>query len=253
MPELFRVAHHIDRVNASAANIQADALRKAVLLKRQEAGIAIDPGEALGHRLRDQALAREALIEACDLLPSRQQIEGRRTATAAVSMKQHVLRKEVAQRLKIPLPRGAVEGRHDRCCFCWRHREAALFMSQIAPSTYRQLPAGGLTAIEQISNLHEIHLENVVQQEGDALERRQALQRQKKRSRMILGESRFLSLFDEGDERFWQPWPDVFLPPHSSRLQMVKAKAGDHTHKESTGVLHGRARSEERRVGKEGR
>ena len=79
----------------------------------------------------------------------------------------------------------------------------------------------GLTA-DRLGHLLETDAEDVVQQEGGALERRQSLERHHQGQRDVV--DLIVVSFDEG---FGQPRPDIGFAPPPRRLQLVEAETGD--------------------------
>jgi hypothetical protein len=94
-----------------------------------------------------------------------------------------------------------------------------------------ELAAGRRLAADGLGDLLEAHAEHVVQQEGGALQRRQALQRHHQGQGDVLVNLVRRRL----DDRLGQPGPDIGLAPRPRRLQLVQAQAGTTRRRNASG------------------
>jgi len=104
---------------------------------------------------------------------------------AAVGVEHGILGEQMRQRRGIAARGGGAEGLRHPLALGGSDGEARPGLAHMLARPRRQLPTGGLAAAQCPGDLGKSHLEDVVQQEGGALERRQALQRQHQRVRPI--------------------------------------------------------------------
>ena len=105
-------------------------------------------------------------------------------------------------------------------------RRCRAFVAHRTAGPCRQLPAGRLGAVEHRGDLGERHVEDVVQQEGGALQRRQPVERQQQREGKIVGE------FGRGvrrqafriEHRLGKPGADIDFPLRLGALQPVETE-----------------------------
>ena len=96
----------------------------------------------------------------------------------------------------------------------------------------RELPAGGGAAPDRRRDLLEADPEDVVQQEGGPLERREPLERQHQRQGDVL---LLLGLLDH---RLGKPRADIDLAPAPRRLELVEAEPRHGAAQEGLGLAH---------------
>ena len=101
------------------------------------------------------------------------------------------------------------------------HLEARARGADMVARAARELAAGRRLAADRLGDLLEVDAEHVVQQEGGALERRQAFERQHQRQGDVV------DLVLRGlDDRLRQPGADIGLAPVPRRFQLVEAEPG---------------------------
>ena len=101
-----------------------------------------------------------------------------------------------------------------------RHGKARARGADVGPRAAGKLAARRRLAADRLGDLLEVDAEHVVQEEGGALQRRQALERQHQRQRDVVD-----LVLRRLDDRFRQPRPDIGLAPVPRRFQLVEAEA----------------------------
>ena len=100
------------------------------------------------------------------------------------------------------------EGSSDLQPLLFRHGESWSCGADIDSGAAGELAAGRRLTADRLCDLVETDAENVMEQEGRALQRRQAFERDHERQRDIVD-----LLVPGFHDRFWQPRPDVGLAP----------------------------------------
>ena len=128
----------------------------------------------------------------------------RRALAAAVAVQADILRQHRAERAHVAAARGGEEGAGDLQPARLLHAVAGPCVADMAARPGGELPAGHGAAADGGGDFLEAEAEDVVQQEGGALQRRQALQRQHQRQGDVVGlRLRLL------DQRLGQPGADI--------------------------------------------
>jgi hypothetical protein len=95
------------------------------------------------------------------------------------------------------------------------------YCAHVRPCAGGQLPARRLAPLQCGGHFAEREIEDIVQQEGSPLERRQPVERQEQRYRQILGQLRATVGRERCgvDNRLRQPGTDVLLAPRTRRSE----------------------------------
>ena len=105
---------------------------------------------------------------------------------AAVGVQADIGGEHRAERRHVAVARRGEEGLGDREAALLLHPEARAGLADVGPGARGELPAGGRAAPDRRRDLLEADPEDVVQQEGGALERRQPLEREHQRQGDVL-------------------------------------------------------------------
>ena len=186
-------------------------------------------------------LGGKADEKARDLVGADDRIECRGLAAAAIGERHRVLRaaaRPAARRCRWPPPRRkpAAGGRDCPALAAGAGR----FVAHRAAGARGQLPARRLGAVEHGGDFGERRVEDVVEQEGRAFQRRQPVERQQQGERKIVGE------FGGGigrqalrvEHRLREPWPDIDFPLRSRALQAIETKPGHDGDEKRLRVVH---------------
>lgn len=144
-----------------------------------------------------------------DVVDAAHDVAERRHLAAAVSVNLDVPSEETRQARRIAAVRGLEEGARDPVSFRGPERVADPLGFDVSAGAGRQLPNRGWLSIERGGDILERHLEDVVQKEGRAFERRQTLHGQHKGHRDVVGDR--LHRIERLHQGVGEPRPDIGL------------------------------------------
>ncbi len=112
-------------------------------------------------------------------------------------------------------------------------------VAHMCPGARGKLPARGLAPPQCLGHFTEREIEDIVQQEGGAFERREPFQRQQQGYGQILGQfhAAVRSQCRGVENWFWQPGTDVLLPPRASGSQHIETNPRCRSHKKAPGSI----------------
>jgi hypothetical protein len=169
-------------------------------------------------------LGADALVEAEDAIPADDRMQRAAPLAAAVGMEHGILREQARQRVDVAGGHGLDEGVRERARLAVARRVARPILADVRARPRRQLAAGALAVIERRGHGRVVHVEDVVEQERRALERRKAFQREQERDRQVLGQG----LAGLGDDGLRQPRADVLLAALPRGFHPIEAEPRDH-------------------------
>ena len=188
MPQLVRIAHHVQRLNDVARNLEGRSLHRSVGSVHNHTGQTID-GHKAQRKILARRFARDANKEPRHAIGTIEHVQRRRRLAAAVRHDAHVAREQLHERIEIARARGRNECGHqlrmlriDLARTLRRRRGAAWsYSAHVRACPGRKLPARSLAPVQCRGHFTEREIEHLVQQEGSPLERREPVKRQKKR------------------------------------------------------------------------
>jgi hypothetical protein len=239
MPQLVGIAHDVDRRDQLAVDRHADGVIDFAIHVEQGARGAVDHGR-LDAYVTVGILGRERHEEACDPVGAHDRIERRGLPAAAIGDRDGICAQQSGQTRYIAAGDGLAE-RGQKPCMMIRCRGGGLAcIAHRAAGPRRQLPARNLSPVEHRSDIRERLVEDVVKQEGGALQRRQPVQRQQQGERQVVSQfrRRVRRKALRIEHRFRQPGADIDFALRPGALERVETQPRHNGDKERFGIVN---------------
>src|SRR3954447_4202376 len=195
MPQLVRIAYHVQRSNRIPVDFERTRLHGTSRAVDDDSGEPVDGGKAQ-REVVAPALAGRTHQEPRGAVFSFEDVQRGQYLAAPVCDHTHIAREKLRQRIQISGPgRGHERGHELRMLRLdltgsrrWCVRAARPYRTYVTACAGRKLPAGRFAPLQRAGDFAEREIEDVVEQECGALEWRQAIERQQQRNREIFGQ-----------------------------------------------------------------
>ncbi|AIT07465.1 hypothetical protein MC45_15030 [Sphingomonas taxi] len=224
MAQLVGIADDVDRGDAPVAHRQRRGLEHVAAFAADIARQAVDRSDMQQPGRLAAIFAVQAGEQPQDAVHAVDRIAEGEDAAAAVGVDHHILGEQCRQRRRVAVARRREEGTGDPRRLAAPHRIALPRLADVTTRPRRKLPHRGRRTVERRRHLGQRDVEHVVEQEGGALQRRQAFERQHQRQREIV---RHLLRPVDDEQRLGQPRADIGLAAYPRRFEMIEAQARD--------------------------